>query len=1001
MKPSAEEKRLARVFAQSYESLNSAQKEAVDTIEGPVAVIAGPGTGKTQILALRIANILRRSDVGPENILALTFTRAGVKAMRQRLVSFIGPAAAYRVGIYTFHGFCEEQIKSDPEEFADFSDKQVADEITASALIEEALKELELEYLKTAASDCHYVPAVRRAIDIIKREGLSPEDFRKLIDRQEKEVLADENSYYKRSVAGRKKGQLKKDALKKVRKNRELAQVYELYNRRLAESGHYDFSDMIGAVLSRAENNPDFLSDLRERYAYVLVDEHQDTTDAQIRLLIALGSAEHLQGKPNIFLVGDRRQAIFRFAGAGEDNFARFARAFPEVKEIVLDRNYRSSQKILDAAAALMTGTEGEVSLRAARRGDFPAVKTVVYETYQDELAGTISTIKERLAAGVPPEEIAVLYRENKHLPAIVDFCERLGVPYVVAGTQNALTDPDLRKLFALIRACLDPMNNTFLSEVMLFDFLGLDSLDVAAVFQRYSCRARRLSLLETLSDKDFLRRGKWRSLASIKTFTENLARWKSLADNAPLMEFFETLVRESGFLARILADRRSVEKMAKLTGVFRQVRRLALTRGPEYGAGRFAADLETMRRYGLAIDIPWDRSVRGIRLMTAHAAKGLEFDEVYITNAVSGVWGGKRKREDFDLPLQVVKGDDEDERRLFFVAMTRARKFLHIGRAERDEAGKEKSQSIFLAQIADSCPECEKSTETPLSSPAIFAPRENTLGGFLDNDHIRATFLKSKLSASTLNNYLASPLLYFFRNLVKLPQAPSRNLIFGQLIHKALERYFILLRKEGAPPPVEKLEEFFAAAAAEEPLERREREQMLKRGREALLIYHRQNADDFFPRVETEKWIDGVKFSVSDGRENFELELCGTIDRLDLLGRNTFGAETVRLTDYKSGRSWRKLSRLEKDKLRRQMVFYKLLIDEAFEGRWELCETRLDFIEPDEKGVCHREIIRPNEKDLSALKEEISLMAETILTGRLPELLEKEAEKAKYDRNL
>ncbi|PID51643.1 MAG: hypothetical protein CR954_00750, partial [Candidatus Moraniibacteriota bacterium] len=343
---------MTTTYEEQYNTLNAQQKRAVENIEGPVTVIAGPGTGKTQVLTLRIAHILQHAGagIGPENILALTFTSAGVVAMRTRLAQFIGTEEAYRTNIFTFHSFCENHIQQYPEYFPQIAYARVATDVEQIHILEDILDKNEYEHLTTFGSRFHYVKEILHAIDCLKREGLSPDDFTKKIDLQEQAIMADENSYYKRKTKNHNKGDFKDSARKPVDKNRDLCAVFAAYQEALYEKNLYDFSDMIMQFVVVAERDEEFASILREQYQYILVDEHQDTNEGQNRVIAVLTDAEHLGGRPNIFTVGDDKQAIYRFQGASIKNFLHFRDHFDDVTEIHLEDNYRSAQGILDQA---------------------------------------------------------------------------------------------------------------------------------------------------------------------------------------------------------------------------------------------------------------------------------------------------------------------------------------------------------------------------------------------------------------------------------------------------------------------------------------------------------------------------------------------------------------------------------------------------------------------------------------------------------------------------
>jgi len=341
-------------FKENYKKLNSAQKKAVDTIEGPVMVVAGPGTGKTQVLTLRVANILRKTDISPNNILVLTFTEAASASLRKRLASFVG-AAAYAVEITTFHGFGNEIIKRYPEYFPRIIGARQINEVEQIALIEEAIGILNLNILKPFGDAFLYVRSIVSAIGHLKREGVGVEDFELIVKESFEDFENISDLYHDKGVyKGRMKAKYS-NLRRQIEKNRELALVYRYYQDELLKQRFYDYDDMIMETLRSFKESPDLLNLLQEEYQYILIDEHQDTNNAQNRLIELLAN---FHSSPNIFVVGDEKQAIFRFQGASLENFYYFKNLYPDAELIILKKNYRSQQTILDAADSLLPGRE-------------------------------------------------------------------------------------------------------------------------------------------------------------------------------------------------------------------------------------------------------------------------------------------------------------------------------------------------------------------------------------------------------------------------------------------------------------------------------------------------------------------------------------------------------------------------------------------------------------------------------------------------------------------
>ncbi|MCX6712514.1 MAG: ATP-dependent helicase, partial [Candidatus Vogelbacteria bacterium] len=437
---------ITKEFEEAYKRLNKAQKEAVDTIEGPVMVAAGPGTGKTQILALRIANILLKTDTKPENILAITFTESGVLSMRRRLAEIIG-TPAYAVAINTFHGFCNDIIKDEPESFPNIIGATNITDVDQIRILEEILLNEKLKELTTRNDPFYYLRAILSSINELKREGVSFAKFQSEIKKSLKEFESIDDLYNEK---GKYAGQMKSkyvDELKRLKKNGELGQVYEVYQAKLRELKYYDYSDMITEVAEVLDENTELLLKLQEQYQYILVDEHQDTNNAQNQVIELLSNYFE---NPNLFVVGDDKQAIYRFQGASLENFLYFKKRYPEARLIFLDENYRSSQKILDVADSLLAGDK---KLKAKSGHDNEPIKLYEFSKTEVEEYFLAQDIADKIKSGVAPEQIAVFYRDNRDVFAIAKSLEQAGVPVAIESDQDILSDIDLRKLITIFRA--------------------------------------------------------------------------------------------------------------------------------------------------------------------------------------------------------------------------------------------------------------------------------------------------------------------------------------------------------------------------------------------------------------------------------------------------------------------------------------------------------------------------------------------------------------------
>ncbi len=346
---------LQRKFKEEYEKLNTEQRKAVDSIEGPVMVIAGPGTGKTQILAARIGKILLEAEVLPHNILCLTYTDAGVVAMRRRLVQFIG-ADAYRVNIFTFHAFCNDVIQDNLSLFDKNSLNPVSD-LQRIQLMKELIDAFPKNHLlKRYRGDVYCeIYSLTKLFSTMKNEGWVPVFINQKIDEYLKDLHTRDEYFYKRASGPFKKGDLKINALEnektKMERLRCAVNEFDNFQKLMHKNNLYDFDDMINWVIKVFEENKNVLANYQEKFQYILVDEFQDTSGTQnkiIELLISYWQS------PNIFVVGDDDQSIFRFQGANVENMGIFADGYADLLKVVLTNNYRSTQPILNISKTLI-----------------------------------------------------------------------------------------------------------------------------------------------------------------------------------------------------------------------------------------------------------------------------------------------------------------------------------------------------------------------------------------------------------------------------------------------------------------------------------------------------------------------------------------------------------------------------------------------------------------------------------------------------------------------
>ncbi len=983
-----------KLFEELYTKLNSAQKRAVDAVEGPVMVVAGPGTGKTQILTLRIANILKLTDTNPGNILALTFTESSAANMRRRLSEIIG-SSAYEVRISTFHGFCNDIIKNYPEEFPRIIGAENLSEIDQVKIIESLIESLPLKELKPFGDPFYYLRAIMANLNQLKREGVPVEKFGKIVGDEQKNFESLDDLYY---ASGPHKGKMKGDYQKRqksIAKNKELAEIYVAYEDALRSSHRYDYSDMIMEVLRALEVNKNLLLMLQEAHQYILVDEHQDTNNAQNKIIELLGN---FHPNPNIFVVGDEKQAIFRFQGASLENFLYFKTLYPSAELIVLEENYRSTQSILDSAHSLFSASK---RLKANQAHKDRKIFISAFENLDEELFSVARSIEEKLKNKTPAGEVAILYRDNRDAFPIARALEKVGLPFVIESDEDVLGDPDIRKLIAIFRAVASFGYDELLVSVLHIDFLKIDQFEIYKIID--SGRHERGSIYEALRHSDF---------PAARELYGRLASWAGFAKNRGLEEVFEVIVRESGLLARALSAPDALSELAKINGLFDEARKV-IAKNRNAGLGDFLEHLDAISAHKLLIKKSGVSHRRdGIRLMTTHKSKGQEFDFVYIINALDGHWGGRRRAEQIKLPDKVyslresgklsvelmgsgadVGNDDEgDERRLFYVALTRARRGVSISYAKFGLDGREQLPSQFIGEVklelVDAMSELKFAADLQ-SDPAIsFAPAKVVAVDLRAKEIIKELFDHNGFSVTALNNYLNCPWKYFYTNLLRIPRAKVKHQMYGTAIHAALKDFFDSIRhceEKSAMTKQSLYNKDFLLARFEyhlknEPLREADYADCLLKGQKTLSGYFDAYRTSWVNKVINELNITGILLVP-------EIRLTGKIDKLELYPSSEAEKHNaVNVVDYKTGHAKSRgeiegATKNSNGDIKRQLVFYNLLLNRFDAGKYKMVSGDIDFVEPDEKGRYHKERFVVAPEEVAALEEQIKKVVDEIFS--------------------
>ena len=999
--------KLNKHFAHEYSRLNERQRQAVDKIEGPVMVIAGPGTGKTQILAARIGKILLDTDTSPSNILCLTYTDAGAMAMRRRLLSFIG-SDAYKVNIYTFHAFCNEVIQDNLSLF-ERNELDPISELEKIELLKKLIDQLPKNHpLKRYRGDVYFeMRNLATLFYAMKQEGWSPSMILDSISNYISDLPNRDKFIAKKTVGKFKKGDVRTDKIEdeneKMIKLESAVREFDRFQEMMRGKNRYDFDDMINWVIREFESNKNLLLNYQERYQYILVDEYQDTSGSQnslVRLLI------NFWEKPNIFVVGDDDQSIYRFQGANIENMEKFCNDYKaDLFRVVLTNNYRSTQPILDVSKTLISrNTERLISKMDGLSKDLIASHSEIslldhkplildYETQRHEMVGITLRIEALLAEGVEAGKIAVIYRENKYGDELKRIFRLRNIPAYSKRHLNLLEIPLAQKILQILEYIAAEYDTPYGGDEMLFEILHFDffnippieiaklSIEVADLKFTDKKTSIRRHLYEKAGQppKDLFDKGIHPELKNASAIIEKLI---ADASNVTLQTLLENIIRKTGILTSVMKSEEKIWHIQVLTCLFDFVKD-ETRRNPELTLAELIANIELMKKnYVMLPLVQVSGSEKGVNLMTVHGSKGLEFEYVFLSGSNASLWEKKRKPySGFKIPDTIfsskpVSSDEEELRRLFYVAITRAQIKLFITYAQFTNDGKAIEPSKFIAEILDIHDIPPQKAQVDADAMAEFQVLQFREAAAPEIEKMEKEFIdrileKFVMNVTALNNYLHCPLEFYFKNLIRIPSPKNEATEFGSSVHFAIQRLFEKMRDEPKnkfPSKEEMLNDFqwymhwHRESFIKEAFERR-----LEYGLEILGKYYDEYINQWNKIVAIEHNIKNV---VVNG-----VPLKGKLDKLE------FNGKEVNVVDYKTGDPDKSNEKLKPphDKLPlggdywRQAVFYKILVDNFGKKDWKVVSTEFDFVEPDNKKRYQKRKLYITAEDTTTVVQQIT----------------------------
>ena len=828
--------------------LNADQRRAVTHEDGPLLVVAGAGTGKTQVITRRIAWLIATKRAKPAEILALTFTDKAAEEMAIR-VDQLAPYGYTDTAISTFHAFGDGLIRDYALELGLPTDLRVLTRPEVVIFLREHLFEFELDRYRPLGDPTRFLDALAALFSRCKDEDISPAAYRDHADR-----VAAEATELERLVGGDPAAEADTDAAEARREEAarqdELARAFATYQALLAANGCIDFGDQVALALRLVRTSAAAREEVAGRFRYVLVDEFQDTNRAQAELVALLAEPHR-----NVTVVGDDDQAIYAFRGAAIDNILGFRERYPGARTVVLRRNYRSHAPVLDAAYRLIRHNDPDrlevkagvgKRLRAERAHPAPRpVRLEPFATGSDEADWIAAEIGRRIAAGASPRDHAILVRANGHADAYLRALNVAGVPWRFSGTSGLYARPEVRLLLAYLRVVADPDSSGDLYALAASEVYELDGGDLTAIVNLARRRHRSLwaTLLELEAQPGILRVSR-ETRATIHALVTDLSADVALAHERSAGELLYGFLRRTGILARLAAtDSVAAEEALSNVARFFEIVRAQSALLADDRAIFLAPHLQTLIEAGddpATADL--DPDLDAVAVLTVHKAKGLEFPVVFLPGMVAGRFPGLGRGEPLALPADLGRGRAPspelamaEERRLCYVAMTRARDELILSHAADYGGTRARRVSPFVLEALDlpgeaAAPGAGVEPTDPLDRLAAFAAaaaRPEVPRGPIEEP--------LSLSFYQVDDYLTCPLKYKYAHVLRIPLAPHHAIIYGAALHKAVQMFHHRHARGHVMTEAELCEVFESAWSNEGFVSREHEEARLEAGRAAL----------------------------------------------------------------------------------------------------------------------------------------------------------------------
>lgn len=956
--------------------LNKEQQQAVKYNKGPLLIIAGAGTGKTSVVVEKIKYLVKKKLAKPEQILALTFTEKAASEMEERIDRAM-PYGYFQMNVSTFHAFAEQILKENGFQIGLSPSFRLMTEAETVIFLRQNLFLFNLKYFRPLGNPNKFLEVLLQHFSRLRDENISPEEYIKFA----------KNSSF--AEASEDEAKIEKE------KYKELAQAYETYQKLKIKEGLMDFADLVYNLLRLFQKRPNVLKRYRQQYRYVLVDEFQDTNISQYQLIELLCPAN---SNPRLTVVGDDSQAIYKFRGASISNIINFMKDYKKAKQITLKNNYRSNQTVLDNAYRLIKNNDPDTlefklgiskNLLANKPNDKEAVNMYLAESAEEEsdfVAKKILELKDKFSFS----DFAILVRANNHSEPFVRSLVRAGIPYQFLGPGTLYKQPEVKDLIAYLRILYNLEDSPSLFRLLYMDIYSVDKKDVSllltfakkinqSLFQAIEIYLGHYNQLINRSEFEIYKQylpllrseTKEKLLIIYKMIVKHLGLLKTNTAGQILYYFLE----DSGLLKTLTNYKTEAQEKVAIN-ISNFFNKLKMFESEHEDASVFAVvdfiNMSIEMGESPLVSKTDITSYNAVNILTVHSAKGLEFPVVFLVNLTEERFPTRHKKEVVSIPEKLIKeilpsGDYhiEEERRLFYVGLTRAKDKVFLSSSKFYGEGKRQRKiSRFVIETLGEEAVNKKNdiVKEKKSQLSIFDFKTHKPSGQSSTPPASPS---KNFSYSQLNSFKTCPLQYKYLYVLKIPTLPTDSASFGTSIHKTLQDFYIEFIKDKKINK-KRLLEIFKKTWVPIGYSSTAHESRMKKEGEKIL-------NNYFDKYHTKNInVLGLEklFKIKISNDIF---LTGKIDRIDKKNGNE-----VEIIDYKTGK---KPSERELTKSL-QLSIYALAAHDKNMFNKKLSDINLTFhyLQTQEKIT-----LKKTEEELIKTKEDVVGMVEEIKKNKFP----------------